>query len=351
MDAIQMGASLTRRLLTLSRRSAVGRETLDLNERVASTIELLTRTLGEHVTLSLKSSSHPCRTLANPGDIDNAILNLAINARDAMPRGGVLTLETRNVTLDANAAARIPNARPGDFVVLVVSDTGQGMTPDVLKRAMQPFFTTKEMGYGTGLGLATVYSIVQQSGGFVAIHSTLGKGTIVSLYFPKTEATPRVSHTSPSTNEVPLGDGELVLVVEDNDAVREATVSRLQSLGYHVLEARTGAEAIKLLEVGTPVALVFADIVMPDGMTGYDVAKWVRSRKPDLKVMLTSGYANPPPSVEDGVQEFKVLSKPYTREQLAQAVRETLNEKGASGADVRGKPSTVVPLRRSQRLR
>jgi signal transduction histidine kinase/ActR/RegA family two-component response regulator len=356
-DAIQMGASLTRRLLTLSRRSAVGRETLDLNERVASTVELLTRTLGEHVTLSLKSSSHPCRTLANPGDVDNAILNLAINARDAMPRGGVLTLETGKVTLDAKAAARIPNARPGDFVVLVVSDTGQGMSPDVLKRAMQPFFTTKEMGYGTGLGLATVYSIVQQSGGFVAIDSTLGKGTTVRLYFPRTEATRRVSDTSPPTNEVPLGDGELVLVVEDNDAVREATVSRLQSLGYDVLEARTGAEATKLIEIGTPVALVFADIVMPGGMSGYDVAKWVRSRRSDLKVLLTSGYANPPAAANDGIREIKVLGKPYTREHLAQAVRETLNgsieglTKGASGADVCGKPSTVIALRRPKRLR
>src|SRR6516164_9202362 len=203
IDAIQMGASLTRRLLTLSRRNAVGLETLDLNERVANTVELLTRTLGEHVTLSLKSSPHPCRTLANPGDVDIAILNLAINARDAMPHGGVLTLETRNVTLDAKAAARIPNARPGDFAVLAVSDTGHGMSPDVLKRAIEPFFTTKEIGYGTGLGLATVYSIVQQSGGFVAIYSTPGKGTTVRLYFPKAEAAPRVSHTSPSRNEVP----------------------------------------------------------------------------------------------------------------------------------------------------
>jgi CheY-like chemotaxis protein len=198
------------------------------------------------------------------------------------------------------------------------------MSPDVLKRAMEPFFTTKEIGYGTGLGLATVYSIVQQSGGFVAINSTLGKGTTVRLYFPKAEAVPRVKPTSKAPNTVPLGDGELVLVVEDNDAVREATVSRLQSLGYDALEARTGAEAIQLLKMGEPVALVFADIVMPGGVTGYDVAKWARSRKPDLKVLLTSGYANPSPPVKDGVREIKVLGKPYTREQLAQAVRESL---------------------------
>jgi CheY-like chemotaxis protein len=166
---------------------------------------------------------------------------------------------------------------------------------------------------------------VQQSGGFVAINSTLGKGTTICLYFPKAEAVPRVSHTNPSTNEVPLGNGEFVLIVEDNDAVREATVSRLRSLGYDVLEARTGAEAIKVLEIGTPVGLIFTDIVMPGSMTGYDVANWVRSRRPALKVLLTSGYANPPATVNDGVREIKVLGKPYTREQLAQAVRETLH--------------------------
>jgi CheY-like chemotaxis protein len=241
--------------------------------------------------------------------------------------------------------------------VLAVSDTGQGMSPDVLKRAMEPFFTTKEIGYGTGLGLATVYRILQQSGGFVAIYSTLGKGTTVRLYFPKAEATARVSHTSPSTNEVFLGAGELVLVVEDNDAVREATVSRLQLLGYEVLEARTGAEAIKLLELGTPVALVFADIVMPGGMTGYDVAKWVRSRRPDLKILLKSGYASPPVAVNEGVQGIKVLGKPYTREQLSHAVRETLRgclegvTRGESQVNVRIEPSTVIKLRRAQRLR
>jgi len=355
MDAVQMGASLTRRLLTLSRRSEFGLETLDLNERIASTVGLLTRTLGEHMTLSLRASPHPCRTVANPGDVDNAILNLAINARDAMLQGGVLTLETRNVTLDANAAARIPNARPGDFVVVAVSDTGQGMGPDVLRRAMEPFFTTKEKGYGTGLGLAAVHSILQRSGGFVAIYSTVGKGTTVGLYFPKTELAPSVSHAGPSTNAVPLGDGQLVLVVEDNDAVRDATVSRLQSLGYAVVEARTGPEAIKLLESGTPVVLVFSDIVMPGGMTGHDVAKWVRTKKPDIKVLLTSGYANTPAVGNDGVREFKVLDKPYTRQQLAHALREALRgliespSKGASGVNGRGEPSTVIELRRPRR--
>ena len=356
MGAIQMGASLTRRLLTLSRRDEVGLEPLDLNERVAGTMELLKRTLGEHVTNSLQSSPDPCRTLTNPGDVDNAILNLAINARGAMPNGGVLTLATSHLTLDADAAARIPNARQGDYATLTVTDTGEGMSPDVLKRAMEPFFTTKEKGDGTGLGLATVYGTAQQSGGFVAIHSTKGKGTAVRLYFPRAEPGSKVNHASPPAKEAPLGDGELILVVEDNDAVRDATVSRLQSLGYAVLQARTGREAIRLLETGKPVALVFSDIVMPGGMTGYDVAEWVHSRKPDLKALLTSGFAHVSGTVSNRVRENKVLGKPYTREQLAQAVREALHgsiegaTSGVSEADVAGETSTVIQLRRAQHL-
>ena len=164
MDVIQMGASLTRRLLILSRREGVGLERVDLNDRITGTIDLLRRTLGEQVTVSLRLSPGPCQTMANPGDVDNAILNLAINARDAMPNGGILTIETRHVALDADAAGRIQNARPGDCVMLTVSDTGHGMSPEVLKHAMEPLFTTKEPGKGTGLGLATVHSAVRESG-------------------------------------------------------------------------------------------------------------------------------------------------------------------------------------------
>ncbi len=325
MDAIQMGASLTRRLLILSHRQGVGLERLDLNDRVTGTVELLRRTLGEQVTVSLRLSPDPCQTIANPGDVDNAILNLAINARDAMSNGGRLTIETRHVTLDADGAGRIANARPGDYVMLTVSDTGHGMSPEVLKHAMEPLFTTKEPGKGTGLGLATIHSTVRESGGFVAIDSSLGKGTVVHLYFPKVEPGPIVSRATPSTKEVPLGDGELILVVEDNVKVRKATASRLESLGYAVVEAKTGPEAITLLESGEPIALVLSDIVMPGGMTGYDVAERVRSMKPDLKVLLTSGYSDMQLAASEAVRKIKVLGKPYTREQLAHALREALD--------------------------
>jgi len=185
MGAIQMGASLNRRLLFLSRPQGVGLERLDLNDRVTSTLDLLKRTLGEQVTVFLRLSLDPCRTSANPGDVDNAILDLAVNARDAMPKGGTLTIETRQVTIDADAAGRILEAQPGDYVTLTVSDTGHGMSSDILKHAMEPFFTTKGPGKGPGLGLATVYGIVRQSVGFISIDSTVGKGTSVHLNFPR----------------------------------------------------------------------------------------------------------------------------------------------------------------------
>ena len=325
MDAIRMGASLNRRLLSFSRQSSVELEWLDLNSRVSDTIELLRRTLGDQVTVTLKCSPDPCPTLANVGDVDNAILNLAINARDAMPDGGVLTIETRHVTIDQDAAACIPKASPGDFVRLTVSDTGQGMTPEVLKRAMEPFFTTKEQGEGTGLGLATVYGSVQQSAGFVTIESAVGKGTTVHLYFPKAERTPNEIAATAPAGEAPFGDGERILIVEDNDKVREATVSRLESLGYAVSQARTGPEAIKILESGEPVALVFSDIVMPGQMTGYDVAEWIRSKRPNLKVVLTTAHSNRPLAASKAVHKIRVLGKPYTREQLAHAFREALH--------------------------
>jgi CheY-like chemotaxis protein len=240
-----------------------------------------------------------------------------------MPNDGVVTIETRHVTLDRDAAARIANARPGDFIRLSISDTGQGMTLEVLKRAMEPFFTTKEQG--SGLGLATVYGAVQHSGGFVAIQSDLGKGTTVHLYFPKAEAGVIVSQSRFSAHQaLPEGHGERILVVEDNDRVRDATEGRLESLGYAVLEAKTGAEAIKLLESGEQVALVFSDIALPGSMTGYDVAEWVRSNKPDLKLLLTTGYSNMPLAASAAVRTIRVLRKPYTREQLARALREAL---------------------------
>lgn len=186
------------------------------------------------------------------------------------------------------------------------------MSPEVLKHALEPFFTTKEPGKGTGLGLATIQSTVRHSGGFVDIDSKVGEGTSVHLHFPRAELGPIVRRTAPSTSakKVPMGDGEVILVVEDNDMVRQATANRLESLGYAVLEATTGPEAVALLTSGQSIDLVFSDIVMPGGMTGYDVAEWVHSKRPDLKVLLTSGYSDMALAASEAVRKIKVLGKP-----------------------------------------
>ena len=240
------------------------------------------RTLREQVTVSLRLSPAPCQTTANPGDVDNAILNLAINARDTMFNGGTLTIETRNVTLGAEVAGRIANARPGEYVILTVTDTGRGMSPEVLKHAMEPLFTTKDPGNGTGLGLATVHATVRGSGGFLAIDSTVGEGTSVHLYFPKAKPATRFGRRP-----------------------RTALISRLRRSRS---EDRT-PEAITLLQSREPVALVLSDIVMPGSMTGCDVAEWVRSMKPHLKVVLTSATSDLPLAVSEPGRKVKVLGK------------------------------------------
>jgi len=325
MDSIEMGASLTRRLLSFARLHRVEPKRLSLNDRVAGIVELLRRTLGERITISMQLATDLSQTFADPLDIDNALLNLALNARDAMPDGGTLTVATRDVTLDAAAAERGANARPGDYVVLTVSDTGCGMAPEVLRRAVEPLYTTKGQGRGTGLGLSTIYGMAQQAGGFLTIDSTVGKGTSVELYLPRVAPEPIAEPTGLAEDDVPKGDGELVLVVEDNDDVRDITSDRLESLGYTVLKANNGPQAIKLLKSGEPVALVFSDIVMPGGMTGYDVAKWVLSTKPKVKVVLTTGHSEAITTKHEIPRQVKVLGKPYGLGQLARTVREVLD--------------------------
>ena len=298
-------------------------------------LRYLARTLGEHIELTTDLAPDLWPTLADPGEIDSAILNLAVNARDAMPEGGKLSIQTRNVTLDFRAASMDPDARPGDYVQLSILDTGAGMSEEVLQHAIEPFFTTKEPGKGTGLGLSSVFGFAKQSGGFVTLASQVGKGTTVTLYLPRATAEPVKEDawlTSDST--VPQGDGELILVVEDDHLVREATLQRLEALGYAVIEARTGPEAIERLKSDEPIALVFSDIAMPGGMTGYDLARWVLAAKPRVKVMLTSGYnAARERDGRDAIAHIKVLAKPYTLAELARSIRETLDT-GPAQADL-----------------
>ena len=319
LDAVDTGANLNRKLLSFARQRKLEPVVLVLNDRVREVTELLQRTLGQQITITTRFAADLWHTRVDPTEIDNALLNLALNARDAMNDGGTLSIETRNVTLDAAACAHDPDARPGEYVRLSIVDTGQGMTPEVKRRAVEPFFTTKGTGKGTGLGLSSVFGFAKQSGGFLGIDSKVGEGTTVHVFLPRVAA--QLAASLPGQAELPIGNGELILVVEDNDRVREVTLARLQSLGYSALPASNGAEAVEILKGDAPVVLVFSDIVMPGGMSGYDVARWVRTMRPDLKVLLTSGYYDGSPK---GAEGLKVLEKPYTRVQLSQAIREQL---------------------------
>ncbi len=325
-EAADAGAGFNRRLLSLAPKAQLVPVHLVLNSRVEETAKLLERTLGENIALTTDLAPDLWPTRADAGEIESAILNLAVNARDAMPEGGTLIIRTRNATLSAAAAELDPEAQPGDYVRLSIADTGAGMSHEVLQRAIEPFFTTKEPGKGTGLGLSSVFSFVKQSGGFVTLASELGQGTTVCLYLPR--AAPQLATSGvPADNKhrLPQGDGELVLVVEDNDEVREVTLKRLELLGYAVLEARTGPEAIQWLNSDEPIALVLSDVVMPGNMTGYDVARWVLSTKPHVKVLLTSGYSIGDSTRDDRLAHIHILGKPHTLADLARSVRELLD--------------------------
>lgn len=324
-EAARMGARLTGRLLTFSRRRALQPTVVNLNDTTVGMTELLRRSLGESVNVTSELAPDLWMTRVDAGEIENAILNLAINARDAMPNGGRILIETSNVSLTKVDLAQSPDATPGDYVELTVSDEGVGMPPEVLARAFEPFFTTKEAGRGTGLGLSTIYGFVKQSGGHANINSEIGKGTAVSLYLPRDASAAAPEQRPPSAPEITTGIGERLLIVEDNEQVRHLTVRRLEALGYQILMAENGAAAIALLEQRNDIDLVFSDVVMPGGLSGFDIAAWIKQHRPDVRVLLTSGFA--PEMAHGGAAvdtDAKLLRKPYKQADLARAVREAL---------------------------
>ncbi len=325
-EAARMGARLTGRLLTFSRRRSLQPTVLNLNDTTVGMTELLRRSLGETVSVITELAPDLWNTRLDASEIENAILNLAINARDAMPAGGRILIETSNETLAQHDLTRIPDLVPGDYVKLSVSDNGSGMPPEVVARAFEPFFTTKETGRGTGLGLSTIYGFVKQSGGHATISSEVGRGTIVSLYLPKDAS--RVQDVSKSARpaDAPAPIGETVLVVEDNEQVRQVTVKRLDALGYNILIADSGPAAVAILQRPSQVDLVFSDVVMPGGMSGFDVARWVKANRPETRVLLTSGFApEMAKSAEPAGVDTALLRKPYTQAELARAIREALS--------------------------
>jgi len=289
LEAADRGAELTSRLLAFSRRQALEPKVLDVAQLVQGMDGLLRRTLPESVEIEIVRAGGLWKIEADASQLELALLNLAVNARDAMPDGGNLTIEMANAMLDDEYVALEPDVRAGQYVVIVVTDTGTGIPPDVIDRVFEPFFTTKEVGKGSGLGLSMVYGFVKQSGGHIRVYSELGEGTAIKMYFPRSRIKQEVIVTLPAGRKL-IGGTETILVVEDDDAVRQHVTAQLQGLGYQVLEAATGAEAMDVLDQSPAVDLLFTDVVMPGGMGGRDLADAARKLRPSLKVLFTSGY-------------------------------------------------------------
>ena len=328
--AATRGAELTRRLLAFARRQPLEPEPVDVNAAIRELEPLLRRALGEHVEIEVTRGAGLWPAMIDAGQFESALMNLAINARDAMPDGGRLTIETANVRIDEDYQGMHPDAKTGQYVLVAVSDTGTGIGEEDLGKVFEPFFTTKEKGRGTGLGLSMVYGFIKQSEGHVGIYSELGEGTTVKLYLPRAHAGAAPQQKSESRSN--RGRGEAVLVVEDDPAVRGFAVAALEQLGYRVQTASGGAEALAVLEDGAEFDLLFTDVVMPGGMSGRELAEAATELRPGLKVLYTSGYT------ENSVvhhgrldPDVQLLSKPYRRDELARRVRRVLDEDSGEG--------------------
>jgi PAS domain S-box-containing protein len=323
MDASARGAELVRRLLAFARMQHLDPEPIDLNVRLPNILGLLERSLGENVGVRIKPAKRLWTASVDPTQVDDALVNLAINARDAMSEGGTLTIETYNVTLDEDYSGHHAEVKPGDYVMLAVSDTGTGMPPEVIAKAFEPFFTTKEEGKGTGLGLSQVFGWIKQSGGHIKIYSEVGHGTTVKLYLPR--ATGRGSEIviEPKIS-TPTGD-ETIFVVEDNPKVRKTVIRQLRDLGYKTFDAESGSRALQLVKEGVDFDLLLTDIIMPGGITGYQLAEQLRVQRPSLRVLFTSGYTDLASNGGQSTQNDPLLSKPYRKQDLGRMVRAILD--------------------------
>jgi PAS domain S-box-containing protein len=324
-DGAQRAAALTQRLLSFARQQPLAPVSIDPNHMLRGMTDLLTRTLGEGVRVETALDPDCWRARADPSQLENCIINLSVNARDAMPRGGLLTIRTANRSIERDDA-QIMGLPPGDYVELSVSDTGEGMAEDVAQRAFEPFFTTKDVGKGTGLGLSQVFGFVRQSGGHVSIDTTQGQGTTVRLILPR-DAAEAVGDASEDRRTAPRGGGETILLVEDEERVRTFSAEALRDLGYRVIEAADGAEALSLIDRGASIDLLFTDVIMP-GMTGRELADHAAERIDGLRVLYTSGYTRDAIARRDGdatLTERDVLAKPFGVDALAHRVRDALD--------------------------
>jgi PAS domain S-box-containing protein len=327
-NAAERGAGLTRQLLAFARRQPLAPQSIDVNQLIAGLDGMLRRTLGEHIEIKFSAAPALWPAVVDPAQLESALLNLCINARDAMPDGGCLTIETTNVQIDREYAGRHVEVQPGSYVMAAVSDTGSGIAAANLHRVFEPFFTTKEKGRGTGLGLSMVYGFVKQSHGHIEIYSELGEGTTVKMYLPLTgEALPA---RPPSDQAAAVGGSETILLVEDDEQVRHYVHEQLLALGYRVIEAADGRQALDTIERGCQVDLLFTDVVMPGGMSGPDLAAAACALRAGLKVLYTSGYPENAilhrGQLEAGMH---LLSKPYRRAELGRKIRAVLQDDAA----------------------
>ena len=320
------GAELTHRLLAFARRLPLEPKVLSINDMLPDVVALLKRTLGESISVRAETDPGLWPAFADPSQLQDAVLNLALNARDAMPAGGRLTIETANVQLDEDYARDNPDAKPGDFAMLAVTDNGTGIPPDLLKRVLEPFFTTKPAGKGTGLGLSMIYGFAKQSGGHLKIYSEVGHGTTVKLYLPRAKvAAVEAPKSAEEPKQLPRGS-ETILIAEDNPDLRSTAAGQLARLGYRVLEAKDGETALRLLQGPERIDLLFSDIVMTGKLTGNDLLREARRLRPDLPVLLTTGYAERM-TTEGGKNDWQFLRKPYRKKDLAFKVRAMLDER------------------------
>jgi CheY-like chemotaxis protein len=321
-QAAARGAEITSQLLTFARRQPLQPRLVDVNVLVADTCKLLKPMLGEHIKIDSVLAADTWSTLADPSQLSTVIINLAVNARDAMPDGGKIKIETSNLVVPGPGRSG-DEVGPGEFVTIAVTDTGHGIPSDILDRVFEPFFTTKGVGRGTGLGLSMVYGFAKQTGGTVKIESQDGRGTVVRLYLPRTDgkASPQAA---PALFAAPTRELETILVVEDDPLVRGYVIAQLGGLGYKTLVADDAEAALALLEQGAEFDLLFTDVIMPGGMNGRQLAEIVRERRPGTKVLYTSGYTDQIVQERDLDAGFALLTKPYRKADLSQKIREML---------------------------
>jgi PAS domain S-box-containing protein len=326
LQAAERGAGFTQQLLTLARKRQSEFKEVDLNQHVSNIAALLEHTLGSNVRLRISLAPDLWITQADPVEIDSAIINLAMNAGHAMPTGGTLQITTSNVTIDPRRQRARASNPPGDFARISVRDSGTGMTREVRRRAFEPFFTTKGEGIGTGLGLPSVYSFAQAAGGFITLDSAVGKGTTLDMYLPRFAGGERSTSAKPVRRRRKQGHGEVILVVEDDRDVREVSIERLKRLGYETLSAGSVTEACRILRENRQIALVFSDIVLTGAKTGYDLARWVERHRPDVGILLTTGYDVGDSQLAQGKDNPLIprLEKPHTAAQLASGIRKAL---------------------------